>query len=296
MAGPGGSLGMGHHGCVADERDAENRTDSGAVVPRADGAPLPGQPEADAELLRRFEQFQQFQQFTEFQRAQELAANGEPDAIVRRPDEDPESGRQAKRPPAWLTAAAGKVVTALLVLAAVVIGIGWAIDHFLGGEEPQAPAQQAKQNRDTPIEAEGQHWANNPYEAVRRIYHDIADGDVEYACLRFTEGSAERFAANTGHSSCTATARSAHNEVAHQKGQNDYAESIPSYVPPEMHDRISKVAPGASVTIDSCTASAQTGGISGGPALGKFVVTRLADVYGEQWAVTGHRAGPERCP
>lgn len=278
---------------MADERDADNRTESGAVVPRAGDPPVPV---SDAELLRQFEQFQQFQRLTELQRSQELATSGEPGALIPREDEASEREPARKRPPAWLMATAGKVATALLVLAAVVLGAGWAIDHFLGGEEPQTPADQAKMHRDTPIEAEGQHWAANPYEAVALLYDDIAQGDSEYACLRLTGGAADEFTANMAGDSCATVVQGINETVARQHGQTRYAQSIPSYVPPERYDRIRKVTPGASVTIDSCRASAKTGGISGGPALGSFVVTRLADAYGEQWAITGHRTGPERCP
>jgi hypothetical protein len=279
---------------VADQRQDDERAAD------TEGTELEPAPPSDPEDLRRFrefQQFQEFQRFQEYQRAQQAAGSpGELEPagsreVVPTPQPEPKPKR---RPPSWMGTVVGKVLSALLVLAAVVIGVGLAIDYFLGDPDPVTPQEQAKHNRDVPIEEEGPHWASDPYEAVRRVYHDIAQGDVEYACLRFAGKSREQFAENMRYPSCEEAVRAISAEVRAGNGANSYAESIPSSTPGERYAELSKVEPGETLTVDSCEAA--TGdGIQGGPVLGTFVVTRLPEAYGVQWTVTEHRAQPRKC-
>lgn len=307
---------------------------AGSNVPApAPAGPNPAQDpdmQLDPEQLRLFQEFQQFQRFQEFQRAKEAglipppgqqpqsATSGElqpaPSRQVQRATpgqmqpatsrevvpphaEQPQDAPPGRRkPPRWLVSLGGKIVGALLMLAAIVIGAALAINYFLGPDDPITPAEQAQRNREVPIEQEGPHWAGDPYEAVRRIYHDIAQGDVEYACLRFAQGSDKAFAAGMGYPTCEDAVRNISKEVRSVNGANSYAESIPSSTPGERYKEVSSTKPGESVTIDSCEAAYQTGGIQGGPALGTFTVTRLPQAYGEQWSITGYEPGPRKCP
>lgn len=270
------------------EAVAEQRSED---EPGTDIEPAPPALPADPEELRRFRDFQEFQQFQEFQRFQELQRSGELEPTFPTPEQPAPQRRQV---PGWLRSAVGKVISALLVLAAVIIGLAWAINHFLGGPEPETPAEQAKQGgkKETATEL----YASDPYEAVRRVYDDIAQENIDHACLRFAEGSAAQFAQHLGYPSCEDAVRSISAEVRAANGANAYAESLPSSTPGERYQELSGVEPGGTITVDSCAAAVDPAGINGGPALGVFTVTKLPNAYGEQWSITGHTAGPEKCP
>lgn len=272
---------------VAEQRQDDEHGPNLPAVPDTAGSELePQRPAlpADPEELRRFrefQQFQEFQRFQEYQRAQsggELEPTGSGDVVPTPPAEPP-----AKRKlPAWLTTALGKVVSALLVLIAVVLGAAWAINYFLGGPDKLTPDEQAKQGGK---KAEATKlYASSPYEAVRRIYDDIAQGDTKDICLRFDEAALQQFVADMGYTSCAQAAADLHEQVT---DVDRYAESLPSSVSnPDLGDVIE---------IDSCEV-AVSGGVRGGPALGTFTVTKLPRARGDQWLITGHGAGPKTCP
>jgi hypothetical protein len=183
----------------------------------------------------------------------------------------------------WL----GKKVIAW-VLAIVILGLAgtWLYNHYFPNDAGKTSAQLAQ-------EGGGKYHTNhvfstNPYEAVRFVYHNIAQGRVDDACGRFqNEGQrdiqtqfaqdiAQTFRQNVAQTDCKKAIEFLATQVTNK---NDYAESLPS--------SISEPLPGDIVTIDSCTYA-----VSGGPALGVFTVSKVEK---GQWLITGHAIGPAKC-
>ncbi|MFB9727488.1 hypothetical protein [Haloechinothrix salitolerans] len=268
------------------ETAAESRPEPGSEL----SARPPSEPLSDEEL-RQFREFQEFQRFREYQ-----AQNGElPPALSR--EVQPSGWRQ--RTPAWLTALASKLVTAVLVLIAVAAAAAWAINHYLGGSSEPSSAELAEQGGK---KAEATKlYAEDPYEAVRDVYRRIAQQDprtgqpqVDKVCLRFDENGRRQFTANMGAATCPDAVIALNKDVEHV---TDYVQSLPRSTPYEVYDEVSGLAEGESYTIKSCEAARSIGGtITGGPALGTFIVTRIPDAKGEQWLITGHEPGPRSCP
>lgn len=298
------------------ERRQDNTQDDGSEqgganlpAPRPDSSPAEihqePQQEPDSELaarppsellsdeeLRQFREFQEFQRFREYQ-----AENGGelPPAESR----EVEPTRWRDRTPAWLTALGGKLLTAALVLLAVAAGAAWAINHYLGGSDGPSSAELAEQGGK---KAEATKlYASDPYEAVRDVYRRVAQQDprtgkpqVEKVCLRFNETGRRQFTADMGAATCPDAVIALNEDVEHV---TDYVQSLPRSMPYEVYDEVSKLAEGESYTIDSCQAAHSLGGtITGGPALGTFIVTKIPDAKGEQWLITGHEPGPRSCP
>lgn len=273
------SAGAGMMDAVADQhQDDDQRPDTPGteIEPAPPAQPAAADPPAlpaDPEELRRFREFQQFQEFQRFQDFQRAE-------LERREDPPPPAKR---KPPKWLVTIGGKILGALLLLAAIVLGGALAIDYFLGAEDPITPEEQAKQGGK---KAEGTKlFASSPYEAVRRIYDDVAQGVTDDICLRFDEAARGQFAANMGHETCSAAAADLHEQVTNVDA---YAESLPS--------NVSNPGLGDQIDIDSCAVAVAPSGVRGGPALGTFTVTKLPEAEGRQWLITGHIAGPEKCP
>lgn len=271
----------------------------GVIEQRPGDEPDPAK--TDAELLRQFEQFQEFQEFQRFQesqRSRDLVAR-QPGELEQPPSDEvvpAEPGR--RRPPAWLVGIGGKLLTAFLALIAAIVGVAWAINHFLGGGEEisnsELAGQGGKKAEATVL------YASDPYAAVRRVYARIAQQDpatgrpqVGKVCLRFDDAAREQFARNFGHDSCPAAVLALHAEVTHVTG---YVQSMPRSVPIDEYDEVEALEPGESFTVDSCAVATGPEGISDGPALGTFTVTKLARAKGQQWLITGHEAGPRSCP
>ncbi|MEU4675150.1 hypothetical protein AB0F91_46250 [Amycolatopsis sp. NPDC023774] len=182
----------------------------------------------------------------------------------------------------------GIVLGAVVVLAA--LGVTAAISFTAGSDSGTADAVRHFESRVFPSPSPtsaaettsmqpfhtNHIFSANPYEAVRFVYHNIAQGFVDDACGRFSEDVQDKFAQDVGQMDCRAAVEALHEQVT---SQNDYAESLPSYV--------SGPAPASVVTIDSCTFD-----IEGGPALGFF---QVAQVDKGQWLITGHSPGPEKC-
>ncbi|MGH3434529.1 MAG: hypothetical protein ACRDQB_17015 [Thermocrispum sp.] len=249
----------------------------------------------DAEELRRFrefQQFQEFQRFQQFQRAQDAdrLPPGEGTGGVLEPASSreivppqPAEPKPTRKAPAWLVTLGGKIVGALLLLAALVVGGAWAIDYFLGADDPITPQEQADQGG---RKAQGTKlYASSPYEAVRRIYDDVAQGVTDDICLRFDEQARGQFAASFNHETCADAAADLHRQVTNVDA---YAESLPSTV--------SNPSLGDEIEIDSCAVALPSSGVVGGPALGVFTVSKIPQAEGEQWLITGHLPGPEKCP
>lgn len=257
----------------------------------SDGSAAPGSEPVDEEQLRQFRQFQEFQRFLEYQRE-----HGEgPDERSR--EAGPAGWRRT--PPAWLTKLGGKLLTAFLVLIAVVAGLALAINHYLGGSDEVSDAELAEQGGKKAEETK--LYASDPYEAVRDVYRRVAQQDpstglpqVEKVCLRFDEAGRSQFTANMGAPTCEDAVIALNEDVEHV---TNYVQSLPRSMPYEVYDEVSQLNEGESYTIESCEAARSLGGtIIGGPALGTFIVSKIPDAKGEQWLITGHEPGPRSCP
>ncbi|MFD2422243.1 hypothetical protein [Amycolatopsis pigmentata] len=242
----------------------------------------------DPEQLRQFQQFQQFQDYLRFTEAQRQ--NGGLVPSQGAPPVPPPTGPPLAPPPGlpsprrkitaprWAKRLAGKLLSALLLLIVLAIAGKLVYNYFFPSQDDNRPASET---------GGGTYHANKilstqPYEAVRTVYDAIAQRDpnpedmVARACGRFREDVQQKFAADTGYPDCRQSVLSLHTQVSDVNG---YAESIPSYVSGQTGD---------TVTIDSCSFP-----ISGGPALGVFVVSKVDK---GQWLITGHERGPTTCP
>ncbi|WP_442876169.1 hypothetical protein [Amycolatopsis sp. NBC_01480] len=269
-----------------------------SAQPPALPQPSEGQPALDPEQLRQFQQFQQFQDYLRFTQAQQgnqpapapdaglVAVGAQPPATqpgwqppvppgppgALAPYEQPRRPRRGA--PRWLKRLGGKVLGWLIVILLIAIAATWAYRHFFPSDEGKSSAQIAAEGGGT---YHTNHiYSTNPYEAVRFVYHNIAQGLVDDACGRFREDVQTKFAKDVGQPDCRVAVQALHKQVTNM---NDYAESLPSYV--------SGPPPADVTTIDSCDYA-----VVGGPALGVFQVTKVDK---GQWLITGHSPGPEKC-
>ncbi|MEU8634662.1 hypothetical protein AB0C38_21005 [Amycolatopsis sp. NPDC048633] len=287
---------------------AEQRDDGkpGSEIEPAGSSTPASQPPVDPAQLAEFRQFQQFQDYLKFTQSQQGNQPAPPpDAgVVQAPPSQPatqNSGAgqppvippgyelvptERRRAPRWLSWLGKKVIA--WVLAIVILGLAgtWLYNHFFPNDAGKSSAQLAEEGGGT---YHTNHvFSTNPYEAVRFVYHNVAQGRVADACGRFqNEGQrdiqtqfaqdiAQTFRQNTAQTDCKKAIEFLATQVTNK---NDYAESLPSSV--------SDPLPGDTVTIDSCTFA-----ISGGPALGVFTVSKVEK---GQWLITGHAIGPAKC-
>ncbi|MFI5584036.1 hypothetical protein ACIA5G_03315 [Amycolatopsis sp. NPDC051758] len=294
---------------------AEQRDDGkpgSEIEPAGPSTPAgqPAQPPMDPAQLEQFKQFQQFQDYLRFTQAQQGNQPAPPpDAgMVQAPPSQPatqnsgasqppvippgyqlvpnDRGGGRSGPPRWVKWLGKKVIA--WVLAIVILGLAgtWLYNHFFPNDAGKTSAQLAQ-------EGGGKYHTNhvfstNPYEAVRFVYHNVAQGRVDDACGRFqNEGQrdvqtqfaqdiAQTFRQNVAQTDCKKAIEFLTTQVTNK---NDYAESLPS--------SISEPLPGDTVTIDSCNYA-----VSGGPALGVFTVSKVEK---GQWLITGHAIGPAKC-
>jgi hypothetical protein len=229
-------------------------------------------------------QFQEFQRFQELMREQ--AEKGFPP-----PDTPPPPGFLApwgqppkqSLPKRLLKAAVGKIITGVVILAVLIVGGYLAIDY-----KPTASQTGGGKTEDNFILPE------NPYEAVRKIYKLIANGQqapdggkdlAQEVCRRFEDGG-KKFVADMGYDSCESAVMGLAAKVTNV---DDYAESMPSYT------TTFNPATETEVQISSCADS--RGGIKGGPPLGAFTVKKDLDSKpgpngGKQWVITDHENEP----
>lgn len=244
--------------------------------------------EDQARQLEQFEQFQQFQRFQQFQEFQRSQAQQGTDLVpgqqyqpVPAPTQTlvPQPQPQRRRVPGWLQWIGKKVLGWLILLILMAGALTWAYNHFFQSEDPQTPEEQAQMGGGR-LEDNTILPTSSPYETVRRLYSDIALDVPKDACTRFDADNRTRetFARHLGYGTCIEAAEALTGQVETGK-TNAYAESI--Y--PQPYDRMAE-----QITIDSCDFA-----IEGGPALGTFTVSRVAN---NQWLITGHKDGPEKCP
>jgi hypothetical protein len=173
--------------------------------------------------------------------------------------------------PRFLRRLAGKLLSAFLFLVVLIVAGKLAYDHFFPSQDDNRPASET---------GGGTYHANKilsaePYEAVRKVYQQIAQGRPDLACGYFDIPVQQKFATDLGYADCQQAATSLKTNVTNV---NDYAESIPSSVSEQYGD---------TVVVDSCRFT-----ISGGPALGVFTVAKIDK---GQWLITGHERGPKTC-
>lgn len=286
---------------------AEQRDDGkpGSDIEPA-GSNTPAPPPVDPAELEQFRQFQQFQDYLRFTQSQQGNQPAPPPnaGMVQAPPVQPVAQQGGQPPvippgyalvpaergrrglPRWAMWLGRKVIA--WVLAIVILGVAgtWLYNHFFPSDEGKTSEQLAQEGGGT---YHTNHvFSTNPYEAVRFVYHNIAQGRVEDACGRFqNEGQrdiqtqfardiAQTFRQNTAQTDCKKAVEFLATQVTNK---NDYAESLPSSV--------SSPLPGDTVTVDSCDFP-----VSGGPALGVFTVSKVAK---GQWLITGHAIGPPKC-
>jgi len=250
------------------------------LVPGPGPAPPPAPRPPTGITPEQVRQFQEVQHFHELMRkaAEEGMPPGNPPPGLLQPW-GPPPPRQSL-PKRLLKAAASKIITGLVVLAVLVVAGYFAVDYFFGEDHDQLPASQTGGGKTT----DNLILPTNPYEAVRMIYHQIANGDgvPEQVCsIRFNDNG-EKFADDMGYDSCEAAVRGLHAKVT---SRDDYAESMPSdksTFSPQTHDE---------VRISSC-ADSRDGAIEGGPALGAFTVEKLAGSRNGQWQIVDHENEP----
>ena len=271
---------------VADN-EREHPTGPPQADPPADlvvpGGPPAGPPpelrqptEMTPEQVRQFQEFQRFQELMRQQAEQGMPPASPPPGSLLPWGQPPPKQSLPKR---MAKAVVGKIITGLVVLAVLVLAGYFAIDYFFGPNLDQPPASQTGggKTEDNLI------LPTDPYEAVRMIYHQIANGDGvwQQVCLRF-EDNGKKFAADMGYDSC----EDAVNGLAPQVTDADaYAESMPSYVTTFNPKNATEIR------ISSC-ADSRNGRIDGGPPLGAFTVEKIKGSKGGQWIITGHENEP----
>jgi hypothetical protein len=278
---------------VAEQRgdDRHNSQDEpGADVQPSSPAEPPAQKPIDEEQLRQFQQFQQFQDYLKFSEAQRQSGGTlvpqQPQPPVPQQARQPAttSGSQDLVPtpppkikaPRWLKRLGGKILGWIIVLVVIGLALNWGYHRLFPST--------ANDNRPAAETGGGKYHTNHvysklPYEAVRIVYQNVANGQVLDACGRFDEPVQQKFATDLGFADCQQAILGLHKQVQ-VTAKNAYAESIPS--------SISEPIPGNTFVISSCRF-----GIKGGPALGAFQVTKVED---GQWLITGHSTEPDPCP
>jgi hypothetical protein len=250
---------------------------------------VPAAPPIDPEAVRQFQEFQQFQQFQELLRQQQ--EQGFPQGTPPPPGSLQPWGPPPKQRPWWqrtLRSIAGKIATAAIVVL-LLAGVGWfAIDYFLGGppEQPRAHEIGGGKTEDRLL------FETDPRNAVQKIYDDIAQGDPESACQRFTPDARAEFADHL-HSygaSCEEIVREIHTTVADARMKDEYAN-------PDKLSTVTVQPTDEPVTVSSCAL-----GVEGGPALGALTVAKIPGSaggddpsVGGQYIVTEHAAEPADC-
>lgn len=243
---------------------------------------VPATPPIDPEAVRQFQEFQQFQQFQELMRQQQ--EQGFPQGTPPPPGSLQPWGPPPKQRPWWqrtLRSIAGKIATAVIVVL-LLAGVGWfAIDYFLGGPPQQAPAHEigGGKTEDTLL------FETDPRNAVQKIYDDIAQGDPESACQRFTPDARAEF---TDHlhrygASCEEIVQAIHTTVADARMKNEYAN-------PDKLTSVTLRPTDEPVTVSSCAL-----GVTGGPPLGALTVSKIERSEGGQYIVTRHESEPADC-
>ncbi|HEV2779757.1 MAG TPA: hypothetical protein VGX25_10190 [Actinophytocola sp.] len=246
----------------------ENEQQSGPPALRPPGEPAPSSPSPppqpiDPEQVRQFQQFQQFQELMRQQGGNELLLPPAP-----------------KRP-LWQRILRGKLFRRLALLAIIVLTaplwwpllltsiVSLAVLTFGASGDQQSSTGGGGGTYHT-----NHILKDSPYESVRQVYQRIADNSETFACGVFTDEAAQQFANNYNATDCPAA-------VAKLNAQVDKAPgSMNAYAEPDFRGKRGEPH-GDMIAISSCEL-----GVSAGPRLGEFTVSR---VELGQWIITGHR-------
>lgn len=249
----------------------------GELSVRPPSEPVP--PAIDPEAVRQFQQFQQFQELMRQQKEQGFPQGDPPPPGALQP-----WGPPPKQRPAWqraLRSLGGKLATAVIVVALLVLGGYLAVDYFLGGppDQPKASEIGGQKTKNTLL------FETNPRAAVQKIYDDVAQGEPGSACKRFTPQARTQFAEHLHRygASCEEIVAAIHTGVDKKDMKDEYAN-------PSKLFSISAQQSDEPVTISSCAL-----GVEGGPPLGRFTVDTIPGSKEGQYIVTAHEAEPEDC-
>jgi hypothetical protein len=239
-----------------------------AVRPPVEPEPAPARPEPapppaiDPEQVRQFQQFQQFQELMRQQGGQNLLPG--------------------PRRPLWQRILLGRLVRKLALLALVLLGLYFAYDYYFGDDNENLSAEFTGGQQMEGAEL----LAPTPQEAVRKVYHQIAQNEPRFACGMFDEttGAAQQFASNLGFSNCIEAVSALHQRLDKPPGYKDaYAEPFRG-----AQSQARQALPNGDFVYSSCKLNVAT---QIGPRLGAFTVHRLPPerAKGEQWIIIAHQ-------
>lgn len=273
--------------CVADNEHPppgpDDRTPPSGV-PAPSGGELsvrpPAVPPIDPEAVRQFQQFQQFQELMR-QQAEEGFPQGTPPA----PGSLERWGRPPPKLPPWkraLKTVGGKLVTLAVVALLVAAGAFWLIEKLPGSGPPKSPGEPevigGKKAKTNLI------YETDPRNAVQKIYDDIAQDDPTSACGRFDDEARAQFTdhfAELG-ATCEDVVTALNAQVTN--GQKS------EYANPRFPSTVKTNPTSDTVPVSSCELE-----VTGGPRLGRLIVSKMNDSVGGQWIVTRHEAEPADC-
>jgi hypothetical protein len=179
----------------------------------------------------------------------------------------------------WPTAVVAGVVGGLVVL----LFTGFVAPGFLlsdSGPGFQLSTPTAAQQPPAGTDGGGHYHTNhilkdNPYESVRQVYQRVAGNSPDFACGVFSDEAAQQFAEHFNARDCPDAIRMLNAQVDKAPG------SKTAYAEPDFHGRMGEQPSEGSITISSCDL-----GVTGGPRLGAFTVSRVDK---GQWLITGHQ-------
>lgn len=251
--------------------------------PSAGPPPEPRQPtEVTPEQIRQFQEFQRFQELMRKQAEQGMPPGSPPPGSLVPWGPPPPKQSLPKR---VAKAALGKIITGLVVLAVLVLAGYLAIDYFFGPDLDQPPASQTGGGKaETNLIFE-----TSPRNAVLKVYDDIAQGDAESACSRFTDDARAQFSQNMSEygKTCDQIVTTIHNQIAADRMKSEYANPwIPGSAVPTSGDTVS---------VSSCAIE-----VTGGPRLGLLTLSKIpkSEAAGggdAQWIVSAHHSEPADC-
>lgn len=273
------------------------------------GGTEPDRPQPDSpatptpEQLREFEEFRRFQEFQRWQRdgsaspapstgqQQPPAAPGEHAGVqtelagmreqLSALTESTSRVERATNPPLWKRALRSGWMRWLAGLVVVLVAASLAYNHFFPSDDASGnPAANHPGNQQDVQQRSG---GESPKEAVAQIYRDIgsaaespadAAGYGKNSCLLyFTDQAARKFGHQLGATDCVSAFGKV--RVANTAAYQDV--SLAALPMPPANTR--------TVTIDSCKI-----GVSGGPRLGTFTLTKND---GDKWLITD--VAPSSC-
>jgi hypothetical protein len=264
----------------------------------------PGQQPAgewSAEQIRQFQEFQRFQAYLRFSESQGAPPpqQGGPNSGELAPAQPPrpaeplldaqldtmrrqlERIERATNPPWWRRLLGSRPVrwaTGLIILATIAAwGVPALINYYTTPQLSPAEARAQSSAAEHAPKTESNELPKSPNDAVSDVYLFAASNQPANACFLFDDATKRLFAAAFGATSCEAAISSITKQVT---DANAYAVPDLTLLPSAQGNQ-------ASMTISSCRFA-----VSGGPRLGTFILTKVAD---GGWEITGYEP-PQACP